>query len=354
MLHAQVVPSLMKWGVSPHADLVYRTLIAFGPWSVDSISRSLEMRARQVRSALDELTALGAAVPDRALAEIGRDERVWSSRAPAHVVSLLRDRHHRHAQARHRLERRQSRMASPDLVTDPLRIVASGARPVSSGPQVRARIAELNEAGRHEVLSMNPESAYSATAVKAAAPIGRKIAASGITTLNLGVPASEDDESGWHGEEMRCYGMQYRELPELPGRLVIVDRTTALVRKKRFEPAHGMWEVTAPELVAELTALFLQDWALATDPGRDWTPPASLSPRESTVVALLAWGFTDAAIASKLDISVRTIAYTLSSLMDRYDVTNRFQLGLRLGAEAAQQASGETATRHGPEGQQNR
>ncbi|GIF99648.1 helix-turn-helix transcriptional regulator [Catellatospora citrea] len=344
MLQTQVVPSLMKWGVSPQADLVYRTLIAFGPWSVDSISRSLEMRARQVRSALDELTALGAAVPDRALTEIGRDERVWSSRAPAHVVSLLRDRHRHHAQARQRLERRQSRMASPDLITDPLRVVASGARPLSPGIQAASRIAELNEAGRHEVLSMNPESAYSATAIKAAAPIGRKIVASGITALNLGVPASEDDESGWYGEEMRNYGMQYRELPELPGRLIVVDRATALVRKKPLDPSHGMWEVTAPELVAELTALFLQGWGLADDPGRDWTPPASLSPRESTVVVMLAWGYTDAAIATKLDISVRTIAYTLSSLMDRYDVINRFQLGLRLGAEAARQASGEAAT----------
>lgn len=63
-----------------------------------------------------------------------------------------------------------------------------------------------------------------------------------------------------------------------------------------------------------------------------------LTPRERSIVALLAEGHTDAVIASRLDISVRTIAYTLSALMERYGVTNRFQLGLRLGAESAQQA----------------
>ncbi|WP_166381433.1 helix-turn-helix domain-containing protein [Catellatospora methionotrophica] len=62
-----------------------------------------------------------------------------------------------------------------------------------------------------------------------------------------------------------------------------------------------------------------------------------LTPRESTIVALMAAGHTDAAIAAQLDLSVRTIAYTLSALMERFEVSNRFQLGLRLGAEAPQQ-----------------
>ncbi|GAA1362419.1 helix-turn-helix domain-containing protein [Catellatospora chokoriensis] len=60
-----------------------------------------------------------------------------------------------------------------------------------------------------------------------------------------------------------------------------------------------------------------------------------LTPRERMIVVLLTKGYTDAAIAAELDLSVRTIAYTLSSLLERYGVSTRFQLGLRLGAEAA-------------------
>jgi DNA-binding NarL/FixJ family response regulator len=57
-----------------------------------------------------------------------------------------------------------------------------------------------------------------------------------------------------------------------------------------------------------------------------------LSPRERAVVSLLAAGHTDVAAAEQLGLSVRTIAYTVRGLMDRYGVQNRFQLGLVLGA----------------------
>lgn len=61
-------------------------------------------------------------------------------------------------------------------------------------------------------------------------------------------------------------------------------------------------------------------------------PPVELTPRERSIVALLAEGHTDAYVAERLGISPRTIAYTMRSLMDRLGVENRFQLGLILGA----------------------
>ncbi|WP_144123092.1 helix-turn-helix transcriptional regulator [Catellatospora sichuanensis] len=351
MLDAPVVPSLTRWGVSPHADLVYRTLITFGPWSVEHISRSLEMKSRLVRTALDELTALGAAVPARrALVEGTGDDRIWSTRAPAQVVALLRDRHHHTALARHRLRQRLTRMTYPDIVTDLGRLPVDDARPLDGLSKTIERLLELAAAERHEHMSMNPEPAFSAAALKTAAPAERKMLARGISFLSLGVPASTDDESEVHDTELRFHGMQYRELPQVPGKMIIFDRATALVPQDPSDRTRGMWEISAPRVVAELTALFLQQWAQAKDPGRDWTPPAHLTPRESTIVVLLARGYTDAALAAKLDISVRTIAYTLSALMDRYDVINRFQLGLRLGAEAAQHAPVDETT-HEPEGE---
>ncbi|MEU8005077.1 helix-turn-helix transcriptional regulator [Catellatospora sp. NPDC049111] len=339
MLDTHVVPSLMKWGVSPHADLVYRTLIAFGPWPVDSISRSLEMRPRQVRAALDELAELNAAVPDGPPSG-GRagDDRLWSSRPPAQVLSLLRDRHHRAALARERLHHRLVRASYPSLVPDPARILAGGARPLEGVEQTMERLAEVSATERHENLGINPEPAFSTAQVRAAAPMERQSMARGVVMRCLGVPASAEDESDWHDEEMRGHGLEYRELSEVPGKLLIVDRATAFVRIDPGNRARGMWEITAPDVVADLVSLFFQQWARATEPARFWTPPAGLTPRENTVVVMLAMGYTDVAIASNLDISVRTIAYTLSGLMDRYAVTNRFQLGLRLGAEAASQA----------------
>ncbi|MFC7246827.1 LuxR C-terminal-related transcriptional regulator [Catellatospora aurea] len=336
MLQVQVVPSLMKWGVSPQADLVYRTLVAFGPLTAGDISRSLTMQSRQVRGALEELAALGAAAHGPAPAARGGDGRMWSGTQPAHVSAMLRDRHHRNAVARYRLNRRMSRALSPELITDHLRILASGARPLTAGRQAQARIAAISK-GCREAISVSGDPAYSAAAIKAGAPGGRAMAERGVTLINLGVPASDEHESGWHDVEMHARGAQYRELPELPGRYMIYDRTTALVRKKPFDPSHGMWEISDPALVAELLALFLQDWSLAKEPHWEWTPPPGLSSREGAVMALLAEGMTDAAVAARLNLSVRTIAYTVSTLMDRYDVINRFQLGLRLGTATAAQ-----------------
>ncbi|GAA1417120.1 LuxR C-terminal-related transcriptional regulator [Catellatospora coxensis] len=348
MLHAQIVPALTKWGVSPQADLVYRTLLTFGPWSVTHLSRSLDMRARLVRTALDELTEVGAAVP--AHETLGtpptENDRVWAGRAPAQVLALLRDRHHRAALARHQARNRQARMTYPDIVGDPGRLSPTSARPLHGLARTVERLIELTAAERHEHIAMNPEPAFSAASLKAVAPAERRLLDRGVTVLSLGVPASAEDESEGHDEELRFNGLNYRELSEVPGKLIMFDRTTALVPRDPSDRTRGMWEITAPDVVAELLALFLRQWDRATEPGRDWTPPMRLGARERTILVLLARGHTDAAIAKKLDISQRTIAYTMATLMDEYDVTNRFQLGLRLGAEAARQASTAKATTH--------
>lgn len=59
-----------------------------------------------------------------------------------------------------------------------------------------------------------------------------------------------------------------------------------------------------------------------------------LTPRDRAIVEALAEGLTDAEVAERLGLSVRTIAYALRSLMERSGVESRFQLGLVLGAAA--------------------
>jgi DNA-binding CsgD family transcriptional regulator len=58
----------------------------------------------------------------------------------------------------------------------------------------------------------------------------------------------------------------------------------------------------------------------------------SLSDRERRLVELLAEGHTDATAARGLRVSERTVSTSIRKLMDRFDVQNRFQLGLALGA----------------------
>lgn len=57
-----------------------------------------------------------------------------------------------------------------------------------------------------------------------------------------------------------------------------------------------------------------------------------LTARERDLVCLLSWGHNDQSAAAELGLSVRTVAYTMRTLMDRLGVDNRFQLALVLGA----------------------
>ena len=98
-----------------------------------------------------------------------------------------------------------------------------------------------------------------------------------------------------------------------------------------------MIEVRAAAAVDALVELFLRRWDEAGAAHRGAARTMKLTSREQAIVTLLANGHTDASASAQLGLSVRTIAYTLRGLMDRYGVQNRFQLGLLLGAYAGDQ-----------------
>src|SRR5205814_1856870 len=111
----------------------------------------------------------------------------------------------------------------PDLWT------VRAVRPLYGVGQVRSRLAELLAGVQGEYLSMQPEPAFDAAAVRAAAPLDRAVCARGVSMLSLGVPAAEEDASTAHGAELRASGVRYRELPLLPAKLMIFSRRTVLL-----------------------------------------------------------------------------------------------------------------------------
>jgi DNA-binding CsgD family transcriptional regulator len=326
------VPALTRWGVSAHADLVYRMLITFGAQPDAALASSLELPLKTVRAGLDELHGLGAATP--APDPRRPHDRAWRASPTATVVRVLRDRQAQLAKARYHLRRQLSTLDIVDPPTAALRT----ARPIYGVPAVRARLAELVSAERREHLAMNPEPAFTATSAKAGIPASRAALQRGVTAWTLGVPAAAEDRSEAHTRELYGYGLQYRELPHQPIKMMIMDRAAAFLP---LNPAahfsSGVWEISCPTVVDQLVSFFLQHWSRAIEPSRQgWVPPTALTARERAILGLLAAGATDAAVAAQLNISVRTIAYTLRELMERYGVQTRFQLGLVLGSQSVQ------------------
>ncbi len=325
------VPPLTRWGVSAEADLVYRTLVEFGPRMVSELSRSLGLAAPRIRDALDELAATGAAHPPIRAS----DARSWVASPPATTLPRLRSRHMAAARARFQLSRHLIALSEVgDLVGTADLSRLDAVRALHGVSRVRARVGELMARTRHEMLSMHPEPAFDAATVGAAAPADRALVARGVALDALGVPAAADDASTAHGRDMLALGVRYRELPVLPMKLLIFDRTTVLLPADPADPAKGALEVTARSALTGFVLFFLRRWGDARPPQPGAILTMKLTPRERAVVRLLAEGHTDASASKLLGLSVRTIAYTLRSLMDRHGAQNRFQLGLLIGAYA--------------------
>jgi DNA-binding CsgD family transcriptional regulator len=319
------VPSLVRWGLSPDADLLYRALVTLGPRSCGWLARDLGLPSRRVDAAAEELQAAGALEP--------RAGRAFPLRAKAVaevLAGLRRGRPVRSAGPQERARHHQAVVGGAALPHGPHPQGLKATHLVGSGA-TRERIGRLIAAERHEHLSLNPEPAFTEDAVSAAMPLEKRLRDKGVRLRNCGVPAP----AGTAVHQVPGAPGEYRERLHIPTKLMVFDRTVALLPADPFDLEAGALEVDQPAVVSAMVALFEEVWATATDPRKEAVPPIVLTPREKAIVALLAEGHTDAVVAERLGLGQRTIAYSLRALMDRLGVENRFQLGLVLGAANA-------------------
>jgi DNA-binding CsgD family transcriptional regulator len=328
------VPSLVRWGLSSDADLVYRTIATFGPRSARTLAFELGLPARRIDQALEELHTVGAAMP--ATRAHARQQPVWTTRRPWDVVSSLRSRRltlvNRDAQARiHRevvgalMERAPGSPAIGGQLGD-------GVRYLASREWTRQRLAELVAVEQREHLAINTEQSFDAASARAAGPLDRQLVERGVKLRVLGLPPADGDRLHVGPTLLDRPSCGYREAAELPMKLIIIDRKFALFPADPGDLARGYLELTQPAVVRALVKLFEQHWADAIDPRSCRMPEIILSETERRLVALLAQGHTDVTAAEEMHISSRSVTNIMRRLMDRLGVDNRFQLGLALGA----------------------
>jgi DNA-binding CsgD family transcriptional regulator len=339
---ASTVAPLTRLGISADADLVFRSLTGFGPQSVGRLMSSLGLAPLRVRTALDELTSLGAAIPGGTEDRRPGDARTWTAAPAESVLSTLRARQEAAARARFLLNEQLLSVAEVSHLAGAPDLTRLDAVRLLHGPRVRMRIEELAARTRQEICSVQPEPVFSEQTVRRSRD--RANLDRGIAMRTLGIPAGAEDATADHQTEVIGHGMLYRELPSQPVKMLIHDRATALLPLTPGDTRKGVLEIAAPSAVAGLVELFQRQWDRARPPERGATRKMKLTPRERAVIRLLAAGHTDAVTSEQLGLSARTIAYTLRSLMDRYGAQNRFQLGLMLGAYAGDDVTPPTPT----------
>jgi DNA-binding CsgD family transcriptional regulator len=284
------------------------------------------MSRSRIGAAIEELASIGA-ITTRAGGAVA--DATWTARPHAEVISGLHGvRFGGPADGTGR--RREALAATAAVLPEPVTL-GEGLRHLTTRALTRERLAELNAVTRHEHLAMNPEEAFDAGSVRAAVPLQRRLLDRGARMRVLGVQPPARKPSSRYGLAPDEKRPAYRQALAVPMKLFVVDRKVALFPVDPGDYERGYLEVSQPTVVAALAALFERQWASAWDPREDAMAETTLSARERALVVLLAQGHTDITAARELGISARSVSTLIRQMMDRFEVDNRFQLGLALG-----------------------
>jgi DNA-binding CsgD family transcriptional regulator len=133
-----------------------------------------------------------------------------------------------------------------------------------------------------------------------------------------------------YAETIHRLGGEVRATPTLPMRLLIFDRTIAIMPMDPANPTAGALIHRSPAVVAVALALFEAYWSRAAElfAPDDRDNEAPLTPHEAEVLRLLAGGAKDEQVARLLGISLRTARRITATLSDRLDAASRFELGV--------------------------
>ncbi|RFC70303.1 helix-turn-helix transcriptional regulator [Streptomyces sp. AcE210] len=304
--------------MSAAAELLYRHLLRHGPASTGEAAAALGQPSEDVAElaeglAVRQLVTLTAGAPER-----------WAAAAPEVAVErLIVYRQGELARARESLA---VLMAEYREGHQPGR--APGPVEVLEGPEVcRRRYAQAvaNTSRELLVLSRPPFLVGAGVSVDVLSVLDRNVRCRSVYDRRaLELPGSVKDITTY-----QAAGELVRVLDELPVKMLISDRTTALLPGGDDRP--GQWlAVSGSSLVAGLVSLFELLWErsvpLTPLDGSPGTDDAGLPASDVQLLGLLFAGLTDAAIARQLDTSVRTVQRRLTRLMARAGVDNRAQL----------------------------
>ncbi|MGW2716201.1 LuxR C-terminal-related transcriptional regulator [Streptomyces sp. NPDC001492] len=126
--------------------------------------------------------------------------------------------------------------------------------------------------------------------------------------------------------------VEARTLDEVTDRLIVVDRTTAFIPAS--EDRALALELRHPVIVAFLGTVFDRLWRLATPMHPEAVRHPTLNgvtPRQRAIAALLVEGLTDAVIADRLGMNIRTARVHIAKLAATLGSQSRAQLGYLIG-----------------------
>ncbi|MFJ2828913.1 LuxR C-terminal-related transcriptional regulator [Streptomyces sp. NPDC087263] len=230
--------------------------------------------------------------------------------------------------------RREARLAE---AFEPLMALDAGQASPSDAPantvlvdieRINAAIARAMAASSREVLTIQPGGKRPAEILAAAFLLEQEMLSRGCRMRTLYQHTSRHDPVALSHYENLNGDVEVRTLDEVTERLIVVDRSVA------FIPANTdrtmAVEVRNPAMVAYLATTFDRLWRLATPmyPQAAQQPSLNgITPRQQAIAALLIEGHTDATIAERLGLNIRTARVHIAKLAATLGSESRAQLG---------------------------
>ncbi|MFB7662629.1 LuxR C-terminal-related transcriptional regulator [Kitasatospora sp. NPDC056138] len=200
---------------------------------------------------------------------------------------------------------------------------------VDDKEEIRHRILQLQADCRAEVLLAQPGARPAAVLVdERERQRARLMLENGVRAKLLYQPTARADEAtAEYAATMSGWGMKVRILTEPFARMLVFDRTVAVIPAAADHSSAAFIE--DPAVVAFLVGVFERDWERA-ERARWRTGSSAAGPAHDQVGRLLAQGLTQRVIATRLGLSERTVAGHISRLRELHDAETLFQLGWQM------------------------
>ena len=312
-------------GVSAFDHQVYRQLLMNPAATAAAHGETLGHPAAKVRGALHRLSSLGL---------LRRNSDVPIGYKAVEPLSGLGALVHQTRSALDRIEA-ASRDLSRAFAAGQLRTEPQGLFDMVEGREATsARIQDLLGMARHEAVGIDaPPYVAAGSSQVSDAELG--LLRRGVRFRALYASEVLDEPAlaariQWMSEQ----GEQARVLPQVPMKLLIVDREMAIMPMTDSTDGQSLTSVVVARsaLTDGLQATFEQLWSSASPirlSSRAQSTLGELDAGDAQLLDLLAAGMKDDAIARYLGISVRTLRRRVAGLLDALDSTGRFQAGVR-------------------------
>ncbi|MCZ7458025.1 helix-turn-helix domain-containing protein [Streptomyces sp. WMMC940] len=324
-------------GLGATEERAYEALLEERAEGAEELAVHLRLPRDEVDAALDRLVEHGLALPPRGGGTLPRPA------APAAAIRTLIHRRqaelHMKSAELERLRMTADQLAGRLTAGAPA-VPGSGIEVITGQRAIRERADDLLASAEREVVVLD-RPPY----VKGRPGFGTfRLPGPGIEGLldrGVSVRAVLDRDGLAAPERIRTLkalverGLRARVAPAVPTRLIAVDRRTALLPPGDAADPRASALVVGDALVRHaLVPLFETVWDRAAPPGGalppEPPPPGGALPAEQKeLLALLAAGLKDEAIARRLGVHVHTARRRISRLLESLGAETRFQAGAR-------------------------